>query len=68
MGELAILYIPACSLVWALGIWLGKRKVRTHRAAILATAIPPTLLLIAALVLLQLDPAFLEWKTEGDAT
>lgn len=40
--------IPAA---WVLWLWLGKRKVRTSGAAILATAIPPTLLAITAVVL-----------------
>ena len=37
-------------LAWVLWLWLGKRMVRPHRTAILATAIPPTLLAIAAVV------------------
>ncbi|MFC1894227.1 hypothetical protein ACFLYR_09505 [Chloroflexota bacterium] len=42
-----ILVLLAC-LLWP---WLVKRWVRPHRAAILATAIPPTLLAIAFVVL-----------------
>jgi len=38
-------------LAWVLWLWLGKRMVRTSRAAILATAIPLTLLVIAFVVL-----------------
>jgi len=49
--------------VWVLWLLLGKRMVRPHRFAILATAIPPTLLAIAAVVLILLDPALVE--TEG---
>ena len=56
---------PLVILAWVLWLWLGKRRVKTHRIAILATAIPPTLLIIACVVLYLLDPAFLEWKTEG---
>ena len=50
-------------LAWVLWLWLGKRMVRPRRAAILATAIPPTLLAIASVVLILLDPALVE--TEG---
>ena len=56
---------PLVILAWVLWLWLGKRRVKTHRIAILATAIPLALLVIAAVVLILLDPAFLEWKTEG---
>ena len=35
-------------LAWVLWLWLGKRMVKPRRAAILATAIPPSLLAIAA--------------------
>ena len=38
-------------LAWVLWLWLGKRVVRTSRAAILATAIPQALLAIAFFVL-----------------
>ena len=38
-------------LAWVLWLWLGKRKVRTSRAAILATAIPQSLLVITFIVL-----------------
>ena len=38
-------------LAWVLWLWLGKRKVRTSRVAILATAIPQALLVIAFVVL-----------------
>ena len=58
-----ILFIFIGILAWVLWLWLGKRMVRPHRTAILATAIPPTLLAIAAVVLLLLDPALVE--TEG---
>ena len=47
-------------LAWVLWLWLGKRMVRPRRAAILATAIPPSLLAIAAVVLILLDPAQVE--------
>ena len=54
------------SLAWVLWIWLGKKKVRPHRTAILATAIPPTLLAIATVVLalLNICPRF-EGLPEG---
>lgn len=42
------LIIPIVILAWVLWLWLGQRMVRPHRTAILATAIPPTLLIIAA--------------------
>ena len=45
------LFLPI--LAWILWLWLGKRNVRTSRAAILATAIPPPLLAIASVVLGQ---------------
>ena len=45
------LFLPI--LAWILWLWLGKRMVRTSRAAILATAIPPPLLAIASAVLGQ---------------
>ena len=45
------LFLPI--LAWMLWLWLGKRMVRTSRAAILATAIPPPLLAIASVVLGQ---------------
>ena len=38
-------------LAWVLWLWLGKRMVRTSRAAILATAIPQALLVIALVAL-----------------
>jgi len=50
-------------LAWVLWLWLGKRMVRPRRAAILATAILPTLLAIAAVVFPLLDKAAVE--TEG---
>ena len=43
------LFLPI--LAWILWLWLGKRMVRTSRAAILATAIPQALLAIAFFVL-----------------
>ena len=51
-------------LAWVLWLWLGKRMVRTRRAAILATAIPPTLLSIAAVVYVLLNQEALR-KAEG---
>ena len=45
------LFLPI--LAWILWLWLRKRMVRTSRAAILATAIPPPLLAIASVVLGQ---------------
>ena len=50
-------------LAWVLWLWLGKRMVRPRRAAILATAILPTLLAIAVVVFPLLDKAAVE--TEG---
>ncbi len=50
-------------LAWVLWLWLGKRMVKPRRAAILATAIPPSLLAIAAVVLTLLDKALV--VTEG---
>ena len=38
-------------LAWVLWLWIGKRMVRTHRVAILATAIPQALLAISFVVL-----------------
>ena len=46
-----IILVPA----WVLWLWLGKRKVRPHRTAILTVAIPLTLLAIATIVLVLLD-------------
>ena len=42
-----IILVP---IVWVLWLWLGKRKVRIHRIAILTTAIPPSLLAIVTVV------------------
>ncbi len=50
-------------VAWVLWLWLGKRMVRPRRAVILATAILPTLLAIAAVVFPLLDKAAVE--TEG---
>jgi len=46
-----LILITFLILAWVLWLWLGKRRVRTHRAAILATAIPQALLAIAFFVL-----------------
>ena len=51
-------------LAWVLWLWVGKRIVRTSRAALLATAIPPTLLAIAAVVFALLSTEALR-KAEG---
>ncbi len=51
-------------LAWVLWLWLGKRMVRPHRTAILATAIPPTLLAIAAVIFTMLNTEALR-KAEG---
>jgi len=48
---LIIYFLPILALAWVLWLWLGKRMVRTSRAAILATAIPQALLVIAFVVL-----------------
>jgi len=42
-------------LTWVFWLWLGMPEVRTSRAAILSTAIPPTLLAIAAVVFAVLN-------------
>ena len=47
-----IILVP---LVWVIWLWLGKRRVRTNGTAILATAIPPTILIIIGLILQLLD-------------
>ena len=52
---LIIYFLPILALAWVLWLWLGKRIVGTSRIAILATAIPPTLLVIVAFVLILLD-------------
>ena len=48
---LIIYFLPIPVLAWVLWLLLGKRRVRTHRAAILATAIPQALLAITIIVL-----------------
>ena len=48
---LIIYFLPFLVLAWVLWLWLGKRTVRTNRAAILATAIPQALLAIAFFIL-----------------
>ncbi len=56
MGETIIFIgIPIVILVWVLVLAIVKRKVRSHRTAILATAIPPSLLLIATIVYFYLN-------------
>jgi hypothetical protein len=42
-------------LAWVIWLLLGMLEVRTSRAAILSTAIPPTLLAIAAVVFALLN-------------
>ena len=51
MFSMLVLIFLIIILPWVLWLWLGKRMVRTSRAAILATAIPLTLLTIAFVVL-----------------
>jgi hypothetical protein len=51
MLDLILLIIFFLILAWVLWLWLGKRIVRTSRAAILVTAIPQALLAIAFVVL-----------------
>ena len=51
MFDLILLIIFFLILAWVLWLWLGKRIVRTSRAAILVTAIPQALLAIAFVVL-----------------
>lgn len=53
------------TLAWVLWLWLGKRMVRPHRVAILATAILPTLLAIATVVFGLLNKEALAEETEG---
>ena len=48
---LIIYFLPILVLAWVLWLLLGKRIVRTSRAAIVATAIPQALLAIAFFVL-----------------
>ena len=48
---LLLIYLIIFYLILAWVLWLGKRIVRTSRAAILATAIPQALLIIAFFVL-----------------
>ena len=45
------LFLPV--LAWIFWLWLGKRVVRTSRAALLATAVLPPLLVIASVILGQ---------------
>jgi len=59
-----IIIIFIVILAWVLWLWLGKRMVRPHRTAILATAIPPTLLAIATVVYTLLNQEALR-KAEG---
>ncbi len=47
-------------VAWVLWLWLGKRMVRPHRAAILDTAILPTLLALATVVFGLGNPDFVE--------
>ena len=56
--------IPLVILAWVLWLWLGKRRVKTHRIAILATAIPPIRLLLAAFIYALLNIEALR-KAEG---
>jgi len=56
---MALIIIPICVLAWVLWLWLGRRMVKPHRTAILATAIPLTLLAIATVVSGLLNPALL---------
>ena len=53
-------------LVWVLWLWLGKGRVRTHRAAMLATAIPQALLAIAFVVLYLLTLGGVEMRALPD--
>ena len=46
-----IFFLPFVVLAWVLWLWLGKRRVRTSKAAILATAIPQALLATAFFIL-----------------
>ena len=46
-----IFFLPFVVLAWVLWLWLGKRRVRTSKAAILVTAIPQALLATAFFVL-----------------
>ncbi len=51
---LIIYFLPIPVLAWVLWLLLGKRIVRTSRAALLATAIPQALLVITFIVLFLL--------------
>ena len=48
-----------------LWLWLGKRRVKTHRIAILATAIPSTVLLMTVVVYNVLNRGEALRKLEG---
>ena len=48
---LIIYFLPILVLAWVLWLWLGKRIVRTSRAALLVTTIPQALLAITIIVL-----------------
>ena len=48
---LIIYFLPILVLAWVIWLLLGKRRVKTSKAAILATAIPQALLAIAFVVL-----------------
>ena len=59
-----IIIVFLAIVVWVLWLWRGKRMVRPRRAAILATAIPPTLPAIATVVYALLNQEALR-KAEG---
>ncbi len=53
------------TLAWVLWLWHGKRTVKPHKVAILATAILPTLLAIATVIFGLLNKEALATETEG---
>ena len=55
MAMLIPALIIVAILAWPIWLLLGMMEVRTSRAAILSTAIPPTLLAIAAVVFALLN-------------
>jgi hypothetical protein len=55
LGSVLIISAFSAWVIWLLWLLLGMMEVRTSRAALLSTAIPPTLLAIAALVFALLN-------------
>ena len=64
INNLFVLFLLG-TLGWVLWLWFRKRIVRSHRIAILATVILPTLLAIATVVIGLLNREALAEETEG---